>query len=150
MTEVLFYHLHQRGVDSVLPSLLEKSLARGWRVVIESPSRERIDALDAHLWTYRDDGFLPHGLSGLRDSADQPVLLTTAADNGNGAAVRVLVDGAPLPDEAEAYERILLVFNGDEDEEREAARGTWRLCRDRGLAATYWQADESGRWQKMG
>ena len=61
MTEVLFYHLQNMSLESVLPPLLEKSLERGWRVVVQSTSPERTDALDAHLWTFRDDSFLPHG-----------------------------------------------------------------------------------------
>ena len=60
MTEVLFYHLQNMSLENVLPPLLEKSLERGWRVVVQSTSQERADALDAHLWTYRDDLFLPH------------------------------------------------------------------------------------------
>jgi DNA polymerase IIIc chi subunit len=55
MTELLFYHLERRPLEAVLPQLLEKSLARGWRVVVQSSSEERVEALDAHLWAYRDD-----------------------------------------------------------------------------------------------
>jgi DNA polymerase III subunit chi len=40
----------------VLPELLEKCLERQWRAVVQLGSDERRDALDAHLWTYRDDG----------------------------------------------------------------------------------------------
>ena len=61
MTEMLFYHLQRQPLERVLPTLLERSLERGWRVVVQAPSEERVDALDAHLWTYRDDSFLPHG-----------------------------------------------------------------------------------------
>ncbi|MEA2951567.1 MAG: polymerase subunit chi, partial [Alphaproteobacteria bacterium] len=31
MTEMLFYHLQRQPLDKVLPTLLEKSLERGWR-----------------------------------------------------------------------------------------------------------------------
>ena len=61
MTEILFYHLQGQKLEGVLPGLLEKSLERGWKVIVQGASEERIEALDAHLWTYRDDGFLPHG-----------------------------------------------------------------------------------------
>ncbi len=61
MTEMLFYHLQGQKLEGVLPALLEKSLERGWKVIVQGASEERIEALDAHLWTYRDDGFLPHG-----------------------------------------------------------------------------------------
>ena len=57
MTEILFYHLQRQPLERVLPTLLEKSLERGWRVVVQAASEERIEALDAHLWTFRDDSF---------------------------------------------------------------------------------------------
>lgn len=39
MTEILFYHLQQQPLEKVLPTLLEKSLERGWRVVVQASSR---------------------------------------------------------------------------------------------------------------
>ena len=45
MTEVLFYHLTQSRLEEALPDLLEKSLGRGWRVVVQFSSEERRDAL---------------------------------------------------------------------------------------------------------
>ena len=41
MTEVLFYQLHRQPIERVLPTLLEKSLERGWRVVVQAASEER-------------------------------------------------------------------------------------------------------------
>ena len=85
MTEMLFYHLQGQKLEGVLPGLLEKSLDRGWTVIVQGASEERIEALDAHLWTYRDDGFLPHGTWREAEAAAQPVLLTVNDDNPNGA-----------------------------------------------------------------
>lgn len=149
MTEVLFYHLQRQPVERVLPALLEKSYERGWRVVVQATADERIDALDAHLWTYRDDGFLPHGTA--RDAAEamqQPILLTTADHNPNGATVRFLIDGAPVPQDAEAYERLVLLFDGEDEDAVAAARAHWGEAKAKGFAVTYWQPDEQGRWVK--
>jgi DNA polymerase-3 subunit chi len=148
MAEILFYHLRGQKLEAVLPPLLEKSLARGWRVVVQGGTEERIEALDAHLWTYRDDGFLPHGTWREQDAAMQPVLLTVNDGNANAAQVRFLVDGAPMPAEATDYERIVLVFDGDDEEAVQGARAQWADVKARGLAATYWQPDENGRWQQ--
>jgi DNA polymerase-3 subunit chi len=63
MTEILFYHLERRGLDDVLPGLIEKTLERGWRALIRVESAERADAIDTLLWTY-NDGFLPHAQAG--------------------------------------------------------------------------------------
>jgi DNA polymerase-3 subunit chi len=148
MAEILFYHLQGQKLEAVLPLLLEKSLARGWRVVVQGGTEERIEALDAYLWTYRDDGFLPHGTWREQDAAMQPVLLTVNDGNANAAQVRFLVDGAPMPAEAADYERIVLVFDGDDEEAVQGARAQWADVKARGLAATYWQPDENGRWQQ--
>ena len=148
MTEVLFYHLQRQPIEKVLPQLLEKSIERGWRVVVESPLEDRIDALDAHLWTYRDDSFLPHATWRAGDAAEQPVLLTVADGNANGANVRFLIDNAALPADTDRYERVVLVFNGDDGEALDAARQAWKDCKARGFDVTYWQTDERGRWQR--
>jgi DNA polymerase III subunit chi len=148
MTEVLFYHLQNMSLESVLPPLLEKSLERGWRVVVQSTSKERTDALDAHLWTYRDDSFLPHATWRSGDLADQPIVLAVEEGNPNGANVRFLIDNADLPADSEGYERMVLVFNGDDADSLAAARSAWTACKSRGFDVTYWQADERGRWQR--
>ena len=148
MTEILFYHLEGRRLENVLPTLLERSLERGWRVAVQGGSEERIDALDAHLWTYKDDSFLPHGTFRDPETAAQPILLTVGEENANSASVRFLIDGAALPGDSEHYERIVLVFDGEDDEAVETARRQWSDAKARGFDATYWQTDETGRWVK--
>jgi DNA polymerase III subunit chi len=148
MTEVLFYHLQGQKLEGVLPALLEKSLERGWKVVVQGSSEERIEALDAHLWTYRDDGFLPHGTWREPEAAQQPVLFTLTESNPNGATVRFLIDGAPMPADLQSYQRIVLLFDGEDEEAVTAARAHWSEVKEKGLEATYWQANEQGRWAK--
>ena len=148
MTEVLFYHLQDMTIENVLPPLLEKSLERGWRVVVQSTSEERTEVLDAHLWTYREDSFLPHATWRVADAGDQPIILAVEEGNPNRANVRFLVDNAPLPADSDIYERVVLLFNGDDADALAAARRSWTDCKARGFDVTYWQADDRGRWQK--
>jgi DNA polymerase-3 subunit chi len=148
MTEILFYHLQRQPIERVLPALLEKSLERGWRVVVQAASEERVDALDAHLWTFRDDAFLPHGVWRDPQAREQPILLTVNDDNPNQASVRFLVDGAAVPSDAAAYERIVLLFDGEDPDALAMARSRWQEAKGQGFAVTYWQTDEQGRWQR--
>ena len=145
MTDILFYHLERRPLEAVLPALLEKSLERGWRCVVECGSAERRDALDAHLWTYSEASFLPHGTDAQPQPERQPVLIATSDANPNGATVRFLVDGVALPDPA-PYERLVYLFDGRDDEQVAAARERWKEAKALGAALTYWQQDENGRW----
>ena len=49
MTEIVFYRLSGQSLDRSLPTLLEKCLERGWRVVVQTASEERVDALDLQV-----------------------------------------------------------------------------------------------------
>jgi DNA polymerase-3 subunit chi len=148
VTEILFYHLQHQPVENVLPPLLERSLERGWRVVVQASSDERVDALDAHLWTYRENSFLPHGTFRESEAPAQPVLLTVNDDNPNAAGVRFLIDGAAMPPDAASYHRIVLLFDGEDEEAVTAARKHWAMAKQSGFDVTYWQTDEQGRWVK--
>lgn len=148
MTDILFYHLQRQPLERVLPVLLEKSVERGWRVAVEAGSPERVEALDALLWTYSDESFLAHGTDREADAPLQPVLLTTKADRPNGATVRFLIDGASLPADAETYERIVVMFDGQDPDALDIARAQWKQARAAGHACTYWQQGETGRWEK--
>ena len=148
MTEILFYHLQGQPLDRVLPTLLERSLERGWRIVVQAASDERVEALDAHLWTYRDDGFLPHGTDRDGEAQAQPVLITVRDANPNAAQVRFLIDGAPLPADAATYQRIVILFDGEDADAVAQARECWSGAKAAGFAVTYWQPDEQGRWQR--
>jgi DNA polymerase III subunit chi len=149
MTEILFYQLNGQKLEQVLPPLIQRSLERGWRVVVQASSDERVEALDAHLWTWRDDAFLPHATWREAEAAEQPVLLTVNAENPNGAVVRFLVDGAALPSDATAYQRLVLLFDGDDPEALETARARWVHVKNQGFDVTYWRTDENGRWQRQ-
>jgi len=146
--EMVFYHL-DRPLERVLPALLEKSIERGWRAVVQGASEERIDALDAHLWTFREDSFLPHGTWREAQASDQPILLTIHDNNPNHAEIRFLLDGAPVPADAESYERIVLLFDGADPDAVAAARERWRDAKAQAFDVTYWQADEQGRWKRV-
>ncbi|SOC39752.1 DNA polymerase III chi subunit [Rhizobium subbaraonis] len=147
MSEILFYHLTESKLEDALPPLLDKSLERGWRVVVQTGTAERRDALDTHLWTYREESFLPHGTDEQPNAADQPVLLTNGSDNANAATVRFLVDGAEPPP-LDGYDRVIFMFDGHDQPELDAARGHWKRLKGEGHQLTYWQQNNDGRWVK--
>ena len=145
--EVLFYHLERQPLERVLPNLLERTLARGWRAVVQAGSDERLDAIDHALWTYQEGSFLPHGQRKAGYADKQPIYLTTGAETPNGAGVRFLVDGA----KAEAFTgfvRLVYLFDGGDPEAMAIARGQWSAAKAAGCAVTYWQQTEEGRWER--
>jgi DNA polymerase-3 subunit chi len=149
MTEIVFYRLSGQSLDRSLPTLLDKCLERGWRVVVQTASEERVDALDAHLWTFRDESFLPHGTWREPTASEQPILLTVQSDNPSGADVRFLIEGAPLPQDVTAYRRVVILFDGDDADALMKARERWFECKALGLEAACWEPDARGRWQRV-
>jgi DNA polymerase III subunit chi len=147
VAEVLFYHLERQPLEAALPGLLQRSLERGWRVVVKVGSPERLEALNAHLWSFDDASFLPHGAAADGSAEAQPIFLTTDDGNPNGASVRFLVDGAEAA-ELSGYERTVFMFDAADSEAVARSREAWKAARAGGHDATYWRQDENGRWTK--
>lgn len=152
MSDVWFYHLERMSLEDVLPGLLEKTRERGWKALVRVGSDERAAALDSHLWTYRDEAFLPHALERDPHPMEQPVLLTTHDGNPNAAEVMFLADGAELADwtapDIKKLTRLILVFDGRDPQALEAARAQWKTAKAAGHDVTYWQQSAAGKWEK--
>jgi DNA polymerase-3 subunit chi len=147
MGEFGFYHLTRQPLERALPTLLETVLRRGHRVVLMTGSMDRVEALNGHLWTYEQHAWLPHGSSRDSHAAEQPVYLTTAEENPNGADVLVLVDGVS-PAFMAGFARVVDMFDGRDDDQVAAARERWRAAMAAGHKLTYWQQGEAGGWEK--
>lgn len=145
-SEVLFYHLERQPLERVLPGLLEKTLQRGWRAVVQAGSAERLEALDAALWTYSDESFLAHGTASDGHAEDQPIFLTLEPVTPNGAGVRFLVDGANAPDYA-THIRLVYLFDGNDEEAKAHARQQWAAAKAAGCKVSYWKQSPEGRWE---
>ena len=145
MTDVMFYHLDRQPLERVLPQLVARTIERGWRAVIQTESEERAEAVSTILWTYSEEGFLPHGTARDGHAQHQPVWITPADDNPNGSRVRFFVGGA-APLTYDGLERAVLLFDGQDNDAVEQARGLWKSAKAEGHAVSYWQQDENGRW----
>ena len=114
-------------------------------------SAERMEALDAHLWTYSEQTFLAHGTAADGHASRQPIFLTVEDENPNAADVLFLVGGA-LPGDWGAlkpFTRIVLMFDGRDENAVTAARTAWRNAKEAGHDVTYWKESPSGKWEKQ-
>lgn len=132
----------------MLPELLEKTLQRGWRALVRSGAPAGLEELDAWLWTYRDETFLPHGLSTEPFAPHQPVLLTTGQENPNEAHALFLIEGAE-PGDLAGFTRCIVLFDGRDDAALNSARGLWKSVKGQGLPASYWRQGEQRGWEKQ-
>ena len=151
MTETLFYHLERRSLEEVLPGLVEKSRARGWKALIRADSADRADAIDTLLWTYDDQSFLAHAQQGDGEAARQPVLITVEEGNLNAAEIVFYVGGAQPADWGglNALSRIVMLFDGRDEAALAASRAAWTEAKAAGHDVTYWKESPSGKFEKQ-
>lgn len=147
MGSALFYHLTRSMPGQLLPMLIGKSIQAGWRVEVRGRDRARQAALDETLW--QGQGFLPHGLAGGAHDARQPALLTVEGQAAaNAPACLISLDGAEVAvPECAAMERVCIIFDGNDPDALERARGQWRDLKAAGVAAEYW-SEADGRWER--
>lgn len=147
LSEVGFYHLVSSPLERALPRLLEKVLASGHRAVLLAGSEERVEYLNGLLWTYEQRSWLPHGSFRDGNAEMQPVYLTLAEENPNGADVLLCVDGIQA-NFVDRFDRVLDMFDGRSEAGVAAARERWRAYKAAGHALTYWLQTDSGGWER--
>ncbi|MCG8509211.1 MAG: DNA polymerase III subunit chi [Rhodospirillales bacterium] len=148
MVQIAFYHLQRSPLEQVLPRLLEKTLDAGKRAVVIAGSNPRVESLNAVLWTYDQDSWLPHGSEKDGRADEQPIWLTTGNDNPNGATFLFQTEGCEGP--VGDYERCFDLFDGNDPAAVEAARVRWKAYKDQGHDLTYWQQTDRGGWEQKG
>ncbi len=148
MTEIRFYHLTRRSLEDVLPVMLERTLVRDRkRAVVMVGSAERVEHLNAHLWTYNDRSFLPHGSRTDGAAELQPIWLTDSEENPNAARVLFLADGAVL-EAVDQYDLVCTLFDGRDPDAVTRAREQWRAYQGGDHDLTYWQQTDNGGWEQ--
>jgi DNA polymerase III subunit chi len=146
--EVRFHHLERRRVDEALPGLLERALEEGRRVVVRASSEELVAALNERLWTYDDASFLPHGAAGDGDPMTQPIFLTTEVENPNAATMLIRLSSVEAGHADDAFDHVILLFDGRDEAARAHARSEWRRLKDEGRALSYWRESDEGGWEQ--
>jgi DNA polymerase-3 subunit chi len=148
MGAAYFYHLTRRPLADTLMFLLSKSLESEWKVAVRGTEKDALEALDKALWLGPEDGFLPHGMAGGAQDADQPVLLTVGPDAANAPHCVMSVHGAEVSaSEVAALTRVCILFDGNDEVALGHAREQWKTLKEAGASAQYW-SEESGRWEK--
>ncbi len=133
MPQVDFYVLGEPGETALLRvacRVAEKAWEQGLSVYMLTRDEEAAARLDELLWTFRQEGFLPHERWPSTDGTVAPVLVGTAAEPPHVPDLLVNL-GAPVPDWYRGCRRVAEVVGGDA-ELKAAGRGRYRAYRDAG------------------
>jgi len=137
VTKVDFYILEEGSSQDryrLACRVAEKAWQSGHRVLIHTASLEEARHVDALLWTFRDQSFVPHDLLGQADPALAPVLVSFGTDSGGEHDV--LINLTPeVPAFFSSFERVIEPLDAAPGI-REAGRERYRFYRDRGYPLT--------------
>jgi DNA polymerase-3 subunit chi len=133
MTRVDFYILAGNGTNVrtlFACRLVEKALAGGHQIYINTESTEQLRHLDDLLWSFRDGSFLPHAIYDQSMPDKSPVLLghATTPQDCNDVLVNLSLEVPPF---FSRFNRMAELVDGD-DTHRTAARERFRYYKDRG------------------
>ncbi len=138
MAKVDFYILGSEGPDEPLRvacRVADKAWRQGNRVRVESDSMETLRRLDALMWTFKQESFLPHELEGEHDDWRQlnpaPVVLATPGTSAEAPDVLINL-GSAVPEHAKRCTRIAEIVSPDPDS-KQMGRDRYKIYRDRGF-----------------
>lgn len=147
MTEISFYHLTTSPLERALPKLLEKSVSAGFRSVVVTSDEAQSDKINALLWSYDPNSFLPHGSKKDPHPETQPIYITHEPEAPNSPDMLVITDGSALELDG-ALKKVLDIFDGQDEAQVAKARTRWKDYKAAGHEVSYYKQNEQGGWQK--
>jgi DNA polymerase-3 subunit chi len=146
--QVTFYELITTSLEKTLPKILEKVYESGLKAVVRAESLERLKSIDSSMWTYTTLGFLPHGSDETPKEfqAHQPIWLTTGIDNPINASVLVITNQDSS--NTENYERVLDVYDGNDEKAILLAKERADHYKSLDFEVITWKQNLKGAWEK--
>lgn len=145
--EIRFYHLQQQSLDQVLPAILQKAYQGDHKIHVRLSDEAEVERMNKHLWTFKQDVFLPHGSKKDGHAEKQPVWLSSKSENPNKANVIFLTQGT-TEENLDDYTLCCEMLDGRDESAIKEARKRWKKYQDAGLDVTYWHQNSNSGWDK--
>ncbi len=136
MPKVEFIKLKRPEKARYLCELAEEFFSGGQRVLITVLDDNQSVTLDRFMWTWNKGSFIPHAYdNGAVDCLDDPVVISTAERNPNGA--QALIMGKPCSlDFLRQFKQVIDFAEVYDDDLAAAARNRFVQYREAGFAPT--------------
>lgn len=110
--------------------LVRKAYGSGLEVVCYSSMPDLLAQLDKLLWTFSDEDFLPHVMTGHPAVADTPIILTDKADDISHYDLLINLD-SEWPPFFSRFDRLVEIV-GTEEDNKAKARQRYKFYKERG------------------
>lgn len=125
-----------------------KAYETGKSVLVRVGNEERVEFLNALLWTYNDQSFLPHGSKKDGNAELQPIWLTSGTDNPNMASLLFWLTALRQTTANWKNSPAFLTFLTETHLTPCNRPGLFGKSEKRRQRMFYWQQDANGRWKQ--
>lgn len=142
---ISFYELINTTVESTLPKLVQKIYDAQLNCHILCDSQERLETLNATLWTFSSLAFLPHGTEKdpQETHAENPIWLSLTLEKVNNPKVLILLKPECMTDDT--FEKRIYFY--DQNEQNIASQ--FNALKKQLPQAILWQQKLDGSWQQL-
>jgi len=117
--------------------LIDKVYHTGQQIHVHTTNADQSSELDALIWSFRDNRFIPHACYDLEGKVDESVAVQISHGHEPKLHREVLINlSGQVPDFFSRFERVAEVVPLDENS-RSAARNNYQFYRDRGYPLAY-------------
>ena len=132
MTRIDFYQI--TGDEATFTCrLIDMVYRRGHLIYVHAAGETQAEQLDDHLWTFREDAFIPHTLQGA--DVDAPIRIGFDHEPVEHQDVLINLSGT-IPHFFSRFDRVAEVVPVDQNR-REAARKSYAYYKERGYSLNY-------------
>ncbi|MFT7220147.1 MAG: DNA polymerase-3 subunit chi [Candidatus Azotimanducaceae bacterium] len=140
MTRIDFYQIAGDELTFTC-RLIDKVYRRGLKIYVHATSESQAQQLDAHLWTFRPDSFVPHVLNNNQSNPDTDVPVKIGFDHEPDEHQEVLINlSGDIPHFFSRFDRVAEVVPVDQNS-RDAARKNYTYYKERGYPLHYHQVN---------
>ncbi len=147
LEKAYFYNSSHRNVVADISWLIEKLFKEKNRILVYCKDQETVDVIDAFLWAYKEDGFIPHSIvTKENDASVYPILITTDIHEDYDHNVLLVLSGVLVKEKDwRKFTKAYYFFDGQENKEKENAREMWKGFSALNIACKYW-VNKASKW----
>ena len=141
-----FYNSSQRDIIADIFWLTEKLYKARNTILVYCKDYENVKIIDDFLWTYQDDGFIPHSIETKERSSIYPILITTNIHEDYEHNVLLALSGVLIKEKDwKKFSKAYYFFDDQENKEKENAREMWKSFSALNIACKYW-VNKADKW----
>ena len=146
LEKAYFYNSSHRNVVADTSWLIEKLFKEKNRILVFCKDLETVEVIDAFLWAYKEDGYVPHSIATKEKSSVCPILITSDIHKEYDHNVLLALSGVLIEEKDwRKFSRAYYFFDDQENKEKANAREMWKSFSSLNIVCKYW-INKANKW----